>query len=77
MARKLFKRQEKEFYKNFHPITKYFHPISKTRVQTPKKTPDHLFPNTNITDATPKKKQTKIVKYIARQIMVEPTDAPT
>jgi hypothetical protein len=32
MARKLFKRREKEFYKNFHPITKYFHPISKPQV---------------------------------------------
>ena len=77
MARKLFKRQEKEFYKNFHPITKYFHPISKPQVQTTKKTPHHLSPNTNKTETTPKKKQTKIVKYIARKITVEPTDAPT
>ena len=77
MARKLFKQQEKEFYKNFHPITKYFHPISKPQSKTTKKTPDHPSPNTNKTEATLKKKQTKIVKYIARKITVEPMDAPT
>ena len=64
----LEKRYEiKEFYKNFHPITKYFHPISKPQVQTTKKTPHHLTPNTNNTKTTPKKKQIKIVKNMSEK----------
>ena len=78
MAWKIFKRQEREFYKNYHPITKYFQPIQKSHAKTTKKTQEHISQDINKIEVTQnKKQQTKIVKYIARKITVEPMDAPT
>ena len=78
MARKIYKRQEKEFYKTNHSITKYFHPIQNPHDPKPKKPLQHKPHEINKTVETQKHKhQTKIEKYIAKKITVEPTDAPT
>jgi hypothetical protein len=78
LARKIYKRQEKEFYKTNHTIRKYFHPIQKphdlkTKIPTQQK-PHEI----NITVETQKHKhQTTMEKYITKKITVQARDAPT
>ena len=50
MEQKIFKQQEKEFYKNYHPITKYFQPIQKSHTKTTKKTQEHISQDINKID---------------------------
>ena len=78
LAKKIHKLQEKEFYKSFYPITRYF-PAIQNRQNTSSNPQQKLKPKEINTSNNPRKsyKQTKILHYITRQPLPAPTDAPT
>ena len=64
------KQQEKEFYRNFYPITIYFPILTKDS----NKNTEQI----NIRENHQKiSKQAKIVTYITQRTQIEPTYAPT
>ena len=78
LAKKIHKQQEKEFYKSFYPITQYF-PAIQNKQNSVIKHQQEQQPKEINTSNNPQKrlKQTKIVPYITRTTLTEPTDVPT